>query len=284
MTLEHKIQDLKTWFFSHLNGSTRPYWVLLKPFGNRYLSISFSEGDDINESWVGLKSLVMSQYNNGVKEFEIKAAKGGKNDTKSLASYTLDLTFATGGNTQIAGVGQTPGVYGQDYINAITSLAEMRKDFEAFKENMKLERLLEQKDAEIAALKESKKTKLEEIKDICIDIFQTLTDPDAAPMILGIIQAFKGQPPVAAVNGLGKQPAYIQEEPAHENENDNGSEEVEDLDEDEWKAIDACRLLKKSGIDDPGEKIMMVVQFYIQNPAMVDGIISMYAKPEKNAG
>lgn len=292
MDAQARIDHLKERFFHVLTGDHKPYFMLSKPRGNGTTQIINQEGSNLNDMWESVERAVWSEYHNGVRKFILTMRKGGAKGSAFEAELDLGFGLISGGD--INGIpGQPaaqPTAYNTDYINAITGLVKMQSEFDAFKENMKLEKLLEQKDAQIAALAYDQRSTFEKVADAIGIIAEKIEGMGGFQGLAQFIATMKSQQPIpATIAGTKTSKQKIKEQtapPDAEVPEIGGTKEqaearpIDDDDDTEFQkqydlACDGVDLMMNAGIGLAGEKLLKVARYVVENPEQASNIIKM---------
>lgn len=300
-----KMDELRAFFFETMEGSKEPYWVLFTEPTHRGHGSRVGSGDstDLETSWSALEQAVMRWLANGKRRFMLKLAKGGKHD-RYPQMYPVDFSEpvqvqGTPG-TNIAGIFGPPATAAQGNIG-MASIAAMldKKDLEWEMKFRDLEnrRHLDEKDAQIEALRSQQRSTGEQVLDFFKEVFGS---KELLQGIVAIGALVKGTPPPPGLVNLAGPPAGAKPTgttverqtappgaivPPEEAELPPQAEKEDlELDDDDWKAVLACRRMKTAGVPQAGDKIGLAVDGYLTNPMVAQFVNSMAgAQPPKPA-
>jgi len=308
------VEALAQWWNLNMDGASKPYWVLHRSAGGRPgPTIANFGSEDVNASWVSLVETIQNSIGQGVYEFWVVGRPGGVNDTKGKVEYQLRANGYSGSANIGTIGGMYPQAYGgmagypvpaPQSVDIAGITAEIRekvsleKDMEIMK--LKHELQLEKMEDMIAGIQNAKQTNFDRL-------LETLNNPEVAQGFIGLIGTIKQLlTPVQLAPGIGNVPAaatrtrrkpQVVEHPAavnipyphpgtedgpddHDDDHDDqqGSdadfEPIPGLENDYDHALSAVNVLHAAGWEHPGELLLKVSQFAIQNPQMAKQMIA----------
>lgn len=269
MDLKAKIQDVYTWADETLKGGNKPYFALHRaPWAGDALGLKITaqEFTDFENMWANLESNILRANQNGINRFNVVIAKGGlKDGNRYVYPGGLDLTPANNSAGIYGTAPAAPQGYGD--IGAVNSLkdevAELKMQLIKKDHDHQLEKMQEA----IEGLAQSRK----DTWDRVLEFVETIGE--RMPWLENVIVAklTAGQPMPQNVSMGGIHGTIVREKPAQPG--DTVTEEIEDINEEEAKGIDAVRMLQAANIPNAGDKLLQLIQLYIQNRTLVEGFL-----------
>lgn len=264
MDLKAKIQDVFTWADETLKGGNKPYFSLHRaPYAGDALGmkITAQEFPDFENMWANLEANILRANQNGINRFNVVIAKGGLKDGNRYAyPGGLDLSPANA-QAGIYGTAQTVQPY-QD-SSAISGLKDEIT-------SLKMQMLQKENDYKMEKLQETIEGLVQAKKDNwdrVLDFIETIGE--RMPWLENVIIAKMTGGGVSQMQNVGGIHGTIVREQSAPTDED----EVIDLTADEVKGVEAVRLLQSANIPNAGDKILQLIQLYIQNRMMVEGFL-----------
>lgn len=269
--MQLNLEPLKEWFFRHTEGIRKPHYRIRYKEGNKWQQSDQSGSEDANLLWENLKTTLLMQAKPG-REMEVSIKSGV---TGNYTSYPLEIPVA--GGASVAGVSNING----NYIAAIESRFEERLERE--RERMQYERKLEKLEEMIEGIQEQRMDWFDKTIERVVTLLGVLENPNVAGLVGNLIakgQGLQVQPNIAGTKAAMK--AVVREQAATADEQPPPPIEQEEIDDEFFKreyrlANQAVDLLTDAGHDNPGELLLKVAQFAVENPDMAKSLLKNIA-------
>lgn len=289
---------LARWWNLQMRDAKKPYWVLHRGSGGKAGQTLATHGtEDVDASWTALVDTITDVGNQGVYELIVVVRPGGINDTNGKREFPLRSSAVNGINQQ-----HQPGIYGMNGYQApappsvdIAGITAQIEEKYRLQNQIELQSIqhkhqMEKMEEMIEGISKSKQTGWERFLEM-------LENPEIAQGVIGMVKTVQSllSPQPILQTGIGnvaapplrrRKPTVV-EQPAAENPypapdstedepdeddetegSDADFEPIPGLESDYDHALSAVNVLHAAGWEHPGDLLLKVSQFAIENPKM----------------